>query len=154
MFNYLHTYLPKPLLLSFGPFSVYWYGFLIVLGILLGFWVITSLGKKYNLKSDDLLELGLYLIVFGLIGGRIYHIFLELGYYISNPLDVFKVWQGGLAIHGVLIAGVITLFIWAKKKKVSFWLLADLFVPALILGQAIGRWGNYFNQELFGKPTS
>lgn len=154
MINFLHTYLPNAVLVDLGFARIYWYGFLIVIGIILGLWVVIRLGRRYGLSSDDILELALYLIIFSLIGARIYHIFLEWQYYLSSPLAVFKVWQGGLAIHGGLISGIIVLYFWAKKKKLSFWLLSDLLAPALILGQAIGRWGNYFNQEIYGYPTS
>ncbi len=116
--------------------------------------MVIKLGRRNNISSDNILELVLYLIIFGLLGGRLYHIFLEFNYYLANPLAVFKVWEGGLAIHGVLIAGIITLIVWCRKKKYFFWQWADLLAPALILGQAIGRWGNYFNQELFGRPTN
>lgn len=168
MFNFLHTYSPQPIIFSLGPFSIYWYGLLIVIGILVGLWLTIKLGRRYGISSDDIFELVLYLIVFGLLGGRLYYLFLELDYYLINPLDVFKIWQGGLAIHGVLIGGIITLIVWTKKKKYfplltrggippngsTFWQWADLLAPAIILGQAIGRWGNYFNQELFGWPTN
>lgn len=153
MFNFLHTYSPQPIIFSLGPFNIYWYGLLIVIGILLGLGLTIKLGRRFGIKSDDILELAIWLIVFGLLGGRLYHVFLEFSYYLANPLAVFKVWQGGLAIHGVLLGGVITLIIWSRKKKYNFWQWADLLAPAIILGQAIGRWGNYFNQELYGWPT-
>jgi len=97
--------------------------------------------------------LAFWCVLFGLLGARIYHVFLEFPYYLNNPIDIFKIWQGGLAIHGALIAGIITVWIFAKKNNINFWLLTSVLSPSMALAQAIGRWGNYFNQENFGGPT-
>lgn len=153
MINFLHTFHPDPILISLGPVNIYWYSVLIIVSLILGFLVVFKLGDHYQIKKEQIIDLGFYLIIFGIIGARLYHVLLEINYYWQNPLDIFKVWQGGLAIHGAIIAGIIVLITYAKKKQQSFWFWADLIAPALILGQAIGRWGNYFNQELFGKPT-
>jgi len=99
-------------------------------------------------------DLSFYIIIFGIIGDRLAHVFLyDWEYYSQNLLDILKIWQGGLAIHGAIFTGILVLFIYARKKFLSFWLLADIFAPALVLGQTIGRWGNYFNQEIYGLPT-
>lgn len=113
-----------------------------------------KLAKYYNINSDTLFDLAFWLIINGLIGARIYEIFLQLPYYLNNPLDTFKIWQGGLAIHGAIIAGLITIYFFSKKHKIYFWILCSVIVPGLALAQAIGRWGNYFNQEIFGLPTN
>ncbi len=154
MFNFLHTFHPNPILFTLGPVAIHWYGLLVVLGIVAGIAVATWLAKKYGIKSDQVIDLAFWLVIFGLLGGRLYAVFLFADYYFSHPLEIFAVWRGGLAIHGAIIAGAITLWVYAKKKQQSFWQWADIVVVALALGQAIGRWGNYFNQELFGKPTS
>ena len=154
MFNFLHTFTPNPILLSFGNFRIYWYGLFIVLGILTALTISLKLAQKFNLSQNKIFDLGFWIIVFGIIGARIYHIFLEFEYYLAKPLDIFKIWQGGIAIHGALIAGILVIYFFSKKEKLNFWLLTAVIVPGLAFAQAIGRWGNYFNQELFGTPTN
>ena len=112
------------------------------------------MAKLYNIKSDLILDLAFWLIIGGLAGARVYEIFLELPYYLANPLAMLKIWQGGLAIHGALIGGLVSLWLFVKKHSLDFWQLAGIISASLPLGQAIGRWGNYFNQELFGLPTN
>lgn len=154
MINFLHTYLPETVLISLGKIHVYWYGLFIVAGVLAALSVSLKLTKKTSVPQNSLFDLAFWLIIFGILGARIYHVFLEFGYYIENPLNIFKVWEGGLAIHGAIIAGLIVVFVFCKKHKINFYLMATIIAPGLALAQAIGRWGNYFNQELFGKPTN
>lgn len=170
MINFLHTFQPSPILISLGPINVYWYGLFIVLAILFAILIIFKLADYYNIKKEGIIDLAFYLIIGGIIGARLYHILLEWEYYLSHPLDIIKIWQGGLAIHGAIFAGLIIIWIFAKKNYnnlinnqnnqgnrcnqwSNFWLLTAIITPGLALAQAIGRWGNYFNQELFGKPT-
>lgn len=153
MTNFLHTNIPDSILISIGPLNIYYYGVLIVIGILLGIIISVKLASYYNISKETVIDSAFYLIIFGLLGGRLYHIFLELPYYIENPLNIFKIWQGGLAIHGGIIAGIIATYYFAKKNRLSPILLASIYAPALALAQAVGRWGNYFNQELYGVPT-
>jgi phosphatidylglycerol:prolipoprotein diacylglycerol transferase len=154
MINFLHNYQPSSLLISFGLFHIYWYGFFIIIGIILGLALSLKLAEYYEIKKDDLIDLAFYLILGGIISARTYDVFLSWDYYQNNLLAILKIWQGGLAIHGAIILGAIITFYFSKKKKISFWLLAFLITPSLALAQAIGRWGNYFNQELFGQPTN
>ncbi|MDD5071170.1 MAG: prolipoprotein diacylglyceryl transferase [Patescibacteria group bacterium] len=152
--NFFHTFNPDPILVSFGPIHIYWYGFFIVLGSLAAIATALKISSYYGLKKETIVDLAFWLILGGIIGARIYHIFLELPYYWQYPLDIFKVWQGGLAIHGAIIAGLFVIWFFARKRNLNFWLLAAVIAPGLALAQAIGRWGNYFNRELFGKPTN
>ncbi|MBT4277121.1 prolipoprotein diacylglyceryl transferase [Candidatus Falkowbacteria bacterium] len=152
--NFLHSYHPDPIIFSIGPLQFYWYGFFVSLAIVLGIVVAQKLGKKYEIPKQQILDLAVYVIVFGFIGARIYDVFLEFPYYLKHPLDIFKVWKGGLAIHGGLIGGALAGYYFVKKNKLNFWLTADIVAVAIALGQAIGRWGNYFNQELYGLPTN
>lgn len=155
MINLLHTYLPKPILLSFGPLSIHWYGLFIVIGIIAALLISFGLGKKYyNITRDEIFDLSFWLIIWGIIGARIYDVFLQLPYYINHPVQVLQIWKGGLAIHGAIIAGLIVIYYFSRQKKINFFKLTALLVPGLALGQAIGRFGNYFNQELFGLPTN
>ncbi|MFA4941856.1 MAG: prolipoprotein diacylglyceryl transferase [Patescibacteria group bacterium] len=153
MINFFHTFNPNPIFLSFGPLHIYWYGLFIVIGIMMALAIYLKIAPYYNLKKDTIIDLVFWAVIFGIIGARIYHVVLEWSYYYKYPLDIFKVWQGGLAIHGALIAGILVGWVFAKKNNLNFWLLAAVAAPGLALAQAIGRWGNYFNQELFGRPT-
>ncbi len=151
--NFLHNFHPNPILISFGNINIYWYGLFMVVAILSALTITLKLARKFNLSPNKVFDLGFWIIIGGIIGARLYHVFLEFGYYMEKPLDIFKVWQGGLAIHGALIVGIIMLYFFAKKYKINFWLFSAIIVPGLALAQAIGRWGNYFNGELFGKAT-
>lgn len=151
--NFLHTYLPAPLLFKWGPISISWYGLLLALALIAGFIVTHRLAQQAKIKLD-ITNLFLMTFVWGFIGARLYHVLNELPYYRANLLEIIAVWHGGLAIHGALIAGATYLGWVSWKHKQSPWKLADLLIPGLVIGQAIGRWGNYFNQELYGKPTN
>lgn len=133
---------------------IYWYGLFMILAIIAALLVTIKIAAWNYIKKDLTLDLSFYLIIGSLLGARIYEIFLEWPYYSQNPLDIFKIWQGGLAIHGAIIAGLLIVALFSYKNKLSFWTLVSVIVPGLALGQAIGRWGNYFNQELFGLPTA
>ncbi len=154
MINQLHTFEPSAILFSFGPINLYWYGLFIVLGIVAALALSFKLAKYYGLKTDLVFDLAFWLIINGLIGARLYDVLLQLPYYLQRPLAIFKVWEGGLAIHGAIIAGIITVYFFTRQKQISLWKTLALIVPGLALAQAIGRWGNYFNQELFGRPTA
>ncbi|MCX6800455.1 MAG: prolipoprotein diacylglyceryl transferase [Candidatus Falkowbacteria bacterium] len=154
MFNFLHTFKPDPILLNLGSINIYWYGFFIVCAITAGLFITIKIAKHYHIEQEIILDLAFYLIIFGIIGARIYDCLLELPHYIKNPINVFKVWQGGLAIHGAIIGGLIAIYYFSKKNNFSFIKLSAIIAPGLVFGQAIGRWGNYFNQELFGLPTN
>ncbi|MFA5359588.1 MAG: prolipoprotein diacylglyceryl transferase [Patescibacteria group bacterium] len=154
MINFLHTFNPSPILFSFGPINLYWYGFFILLGTLAAITVSLYLAKLYNLKTEIIIDLAFWLIISGIIGARIYDVILEWSYFSNHLLDIFKIWQGGLAIHGGIIGGALALYFYAKKYNYNFWQLAAITVTVLPISQAIGRFGNYFNQELFGYPTS
>lgn len=154
MSNFLHTFNPSPIMAAIGPVNIYWYGFFILLAVLAAITVSLYLAKLHQVKADIMINLAFWLIVSGLAGARLYAAFLELPYFLTNPLDIFKVWQGGLAIHGAIIGGLVALWRFTKKNNLNFLELTAIIITALPLGQAIGRWGNYFNQELFGYPTN
>jgi len=154
MFSLFHNFLPQPVFLKLGIITIYWYGLFIVLGIIAALFLVLLLARRFKINPEIIWDLSFYLVLFGIIGARIYEIFLEFPYYVNHPTQILKIWEGGLAIHGAIIAGAITLFIYIKKNKLDFWPLLAIIAPGIALGQAIGRFGNWFNQELFGLPTN
>lgn len=154
MIDFLHSFTPHSILYQIGPVKIYWYGLFTVLGIFFGILVVMYLARRYGFSRDDVYDLAFFLVIFGLIGARVYAVLLFPQYYfVEHPIEILQVWRGGMAIHGAIFAGILTLLIWCRKRGFSFWQWADIIAPSLALGQAVGRWGNYFNQELFGKPT-
>ena len=133
--------------------DVMWYGVIISTGVLLGVLIALKEAKRTGFKEDNLLDFLLYAIPAGIVGARAYYVIFSWDYYSQNLSQIINIRNGGLAIHGAIIAGVITGIIFCKKRKINFLELIDLVIPSLILGQAIGRWGNFVNQEAYGGPT-
>ncbi|PMC33994.1 prolipoprotein diacylglyceryl transferase [Bacillus sp. UMB0899] len=143
-----------PIALELGPLQIHWYGVIIGLGALLALLIAVRESERRGLHKDTFVDLVLFAIPLAIIGARLYYVIFQWDYYSQNPGDIIKIWQGGLAIHGGLIAAVITGAVFARVKKISFWKLADIAAPSIILGQAIGRWGNFMNQEAHGGPVT
>ena len=141
-------------LISIGPITIYWYSFLIFLSILIGLLIVKKEVVKTRLDKDFIFDLIFYLIPVAIIGARIYYVIFNYSVFKDNFIDVFKIWEGGLAIYGAVIAGILFTIYYCKKKKQSILLTLDILAPCLVLGQAIGRWGNYFNGEAHGVVTS
>jgi phosphatidylglycerol:prolipoprotein diacylglycerol transferase len=139
-----------PVVISFGFISVHWYGLILGTAALIALLLSIKEGKKHGLDSDVFMDLMLFGVPLGILGGRLYYVVFQWDYYSAHPGDILAVWKGGLAMHGVIIAMVLTLTIYTKLKKVSFWKLADIVAPNVLLAQAIGRWGNFMNQEAHG----
>jgi phosphatidylglycerol:prolipoprotein diacylglycerol transferase len=144
----------NPIALEIGPFIIRWYGITAALGVVFGYVYFRAISRKLSINSSIIERIFPLLVFFGLIGARAYHVANEPAFYLAHPLLIPAIWHGGLAIHGAVIVGALTLWYFAKKYKIEFFKLADCLFPSLMLGQAIGRWGNFFNQELFGAPTS
>lgn len=140
--------------LDLGIIQIYWYSIFLFLGVLSASIVIYKEFKKQNVDEDFFVNLAFNVIVFGIIGARLYYVLFNLDYYLSNPLEIFMVWNGGLAIHGGIFAALIFTMIYCKKHKVYIRKILDMLVVGLILGQAIGRWGNFFNGEAYGAITT
>lgn len=136
--------------LSLGPLTITWYSICILLGIILAGIIINREAKKYNIPTSFITNLVFWCVVFGLLGARIYYVLFNLDYYASSPIEIIKIWNGGLAIHGGIIAGLITLVVYCKKYQVNILKMLDIAAPALLLAQGIGRWGNFFNGEAHG----
>jgi phosphatidylglycerol---prolipoprotein diacylglyceryl transferase len=143
-----------PVAISLGPIQVHWYGLIIGVGIALALWLAMREGEKRGLDKDLFPDLMLWAIPIAILCARIYYVIFQWDYYSQNPGEILSIWNGGIAIHGALIGAVATAYIFAKKKNVSFWKLADIAAPSIILGQAIGRWGNFINQEAHGGEVS
>lgn len=153
--SFFQTFAPTAVALQAGPLTIYWYGLLMSLAIVAGVLVVRTLAKQSGLaRAQAVYDMAFVVVLSALVGARIYAVLLFLPEYLADPWEVFKVWHGGLAIHGALIGGALALWLYCRRKRQSFWAWADIMAVALPLGQAIGRWGNYFNQELFGAPTS
>ena len=139
-----------PIALSLGPIQIHWYGVIIGVAIALGLYLVVRESNKRGLDKDIFVDLMLWAIPIAILSARVYYVIFEWDYYAQNPGQIIAIWKGGLAIHGALIGSIITAYVFTKKRNVSFWKVADIAAPSLILGQAIGRWGNFMNQEAHG----
>lgn len=144
----------NPIFIQIGPISIYWYSIILLLAFLIGAFLALKESKKFQIESEEMYNLFFYLVPIVLIGARIYFVIFHFDYYQDNLIDIFKVWEGGLAIHGGIIAGIIFIIIYTKKHHLNTFQITDILVVSLILGQAIGRWGNFFNSEAHGPETT
>ncbi|MEA5013293.1 MAG: prolipoprotein diacylglyceryl transferase [Candidatus Limiplasma sp.] len=127
-----------------------WYSFLIVLGILLAYLIGCYEEKRVGLPKDAMTDATLVAVPCGILGARLYFVAMEWERFAADPLRILYVWEGGVAIYGAVLGGALGVFLYCRKKKLSFWKLADIIAPGLLLAQAVGRWGNYFNMEAYG----
>ncbi|WP_059104873.1 prolipoprotein diacylglyceryl transferase [Shouchella shacheensis] len=137
-----------------GPFAVNWYGIIIMIGVLLGVWVANRETIRHGFPPGFFSDLLLYALPISIVSARLYYVVFRWEYFSQNPQQILAIWEGGIAIHGALIGAFLTAYVYTKKKQVSFWKVADIAAPSLILGQAIGRWGNFINQEAHGGPVT
>ncbi|NLI90408.1 MAG: prolipoprotein diacylglyceryl transferase [Epulopiscium sp.] len=134
--------------------DVYWYGIIITLGIIGGLSLVLYLAKKQGQDGETYIDFLMYTIFFAFLGARLYYVLFELEYYLKNPMEIFNLRQGGLAIYGGIIASTIVAVIFARARQLDFWNFGDTAIYGLILGQVIGRWGNFVNREAFGDYTN
>lgn len=149
VFNYI-----DPVAFNLGPLSVRWYGIIIAVGILLGYFVAQRALVKARLHKDTLVDIIFYSALFGFIAARIYFVIFQWPYYAENPSEIIKIWHGGIAIHGGLIGGFIAGVIVCKVKNLNPFQIGDIVAPSIILAQGIGRWGNFMNHEAHGGSVS
>jgi phosphatidylglycerol---prolipoprotein diacylglyceryl transferase len=142
---------PGPMI---GPLPIRWYGLLIASAVLIGASLSTYLAKRRGVNPDLISDLAIWLVVAAIPCARLYYVAFQWETYANRPAEILAIWHGGIAIHGAILGGILAALIFARLNKISFWGLADLVAPSLILGQAIGRWGNFFNSEAFGRPTN
>lgn len=140
--------------ITLGHINIYFYSLCILMGAILALIVIMKEVKKSKIDKDKFYDLAFYTLIFGILGARIYYVIFNMDYYINHIEEIFEIWNGGLAIHGGIIAGLITIYIFTKKNNMKFLKILDIIVPGLILAQGVGRWGNFFNGEAFGPVVS
>lgn len=149
---------------NIGPLTIHYYGIILMLGAVAGAWLADREARRRKVDPEIVWDALIWVIIGGIIGARLWHVFtpppsmiaqgLTTRFYLTHPLDILAVWKGGLGIPGAIIGGGIALFIFSRRRKFSFALLADIAAPGIALGQAIGRWGNYVNQEVYGAPSN
>jgi len=144
----------NPVAFYIGPLPIYWYGVIMTTAFIIGAALAYRLAAESRLDSDHVLNLLIYIIPAAIIGARLYYVLFRWEDYSYNLLEIFAVRHGGLAIHGGLLGGVLAGFLYVRKHNLNFWRWGDILAPPVILGQAIGRWGNFINQEAFGGPVA
>jgi phosphatidylglycerol:prolipoprotein diacylglycerol transferase len=145
---------PGAIALQIGPLAIRWYGLLIATGVLLGTALAHREAIRRGIDPDRLLNAIVVTVLVALLGARLYYVLFSWDYYAANPAKILAVWEGGLAIHGGLIAGALATILYCRHAQLSLPLTLDIMAPCVAIGQAIGRWGNFFNQEAFGVPTN
>ena len=143
-----------PVLVNIFGYDIKWYSVLILIGAIIAVLMLIREGKRFNIPKDFSFNLAFWTIIFGIIGARLYYCIFNFSLYKDNLLDVLKIWEGGLAIHGGIIAGFLTILIYTKRYNVHTLKVCDMAVVPLLLAQAIGRWGNFFNSEAHGAATT
>ena len=143
-----------PIAFSIGTKPIYWYALIILAGVAAGLGIALASSKKRGVDPDNIYDVCLYGLIAAIIGARLYYVIFDFASFKDNFADIFKIWEGGLAIYGGLIGAVISTIIYCKIKKLNFLKIADIAAPGLILGQAIGRYGNFFNAEVYGFETT
>ena len=141
-------------LFDFGFIQIYWYSVLIFVALLIGGTLALHEGKKWRISEDKMINMFFYLIPISIIGARLYYVAFNWSYYSQNLIEILEVWEGGLAIHGGILAGLLFVMLYCLKHNISIGRMTDILVVSLILGQAIGRWGNFFNSEAHGAVTT
>lgn len=144
----------NPILIDFGFIKIYWYSFFIFIALVIGIELCLKEAAKHEIEKEDMTNLFFWMFPIALIGARLYFVLFHLDYYSQNPIEIFYVWEGGLAIHGALLTGFIWLIYYSKKYKIPLLKQMDIIAVSLLLGQAIGRWGNFMNQEAYGPITT
>lgn len=144
---------PGAIIFKIGPVTIRWYGLMFVVGFFAAAAMVMRLGKKWDMDTEELLNTAFWGFGGGVVGARLYFVLLNYKHFLEEPLQAFMIWTGGLSIHGGLIGGALAGLIYCKVRKLPFLRTADLMLAALPLAQSIGRWGNFFNSEAFGRPV-
>jgi phosphatidylglycerol:prolipoprotein diacylglycerol transferase len=147
-----------------GPLTIRYYGIIVMIGVIAAAWLASREARRRGLSSETVWDGLVWVLIGGIVGARLWHIFtppesmvavgLTTRFYLTHPLDAIATWNGGLGIPGAVIGGLLALYWFARRRKLDYLVWLDIVAPALALGQAIGRWGNYFNQEIYGAPSN
>ena len=143
----------NPVAFCVGGRDIYWYAIIILTGFLLGMFFCMRSAKKRNINPEHVYDIALYGLIFGVICARIYYVIFDFKSFKDNLLDIFKIWEGGIAIYGGIIGAVLTAYVYSRIKKLNVYEMFDICCPGLLIGQAIGRYGNFFNAEVYGHET-
>lgn len=141
-------------LVSIGPINIYWYSFLIIMAVIIGYNIVTNYSNKLSYKTGAIMDMTFGLVIAAIIGARVYYCLFNFDAYSDNLLGMLMIWNGGLAIYGAVIGGLLYILYYCKKHDMEFLKVLDIFSLSLLLGQAIGRWGNFFNSEAYGGKTT
>lgn len=144
----------NPIAFTVGPFEVRWYSICILSAALFGLLLMEKEAKRLHISTDTIFNMMFWAFIFGILGARIYYVLFNLDIYSQNPKEIFMIWNGGLAIHGGIIAGLLVFIVYCWKNKLRLARMTDIVAPVLLLCQTIGRWGNFFNQEAHGAATT
>jgi prolipoprotein diacylglyceryl transferase len=144
--------IPSPSSGNLGPFHMY--GVILAVGVLVGVYVAEQRWRRRGYPRDGIYDIAFWVVIWGVIGARLYHVVSDYQLFEDDPLRAFQIWRGGLSIWGAVIGGAIAVIVITRRRHMPTLVVMDCMAPGIVLAQAIGRWGNYFNQELFGKPST
>lgn len=144
----------NPIALKIGAIEIHWYGIIIATAVVLAVLLSVNEGKKRGLKEDYFYDFLLWALPFSIIAARTYYVVFQWSYYSQHLNQIYRIWDGGIAIYGSLLGALAVLLIFCKRNNISSWLFLDVIAPTVILAQGIGRWGNFMNQEAHGRPTT
>ncbi|GAW31128.1 prolipoprotein diacylglyceryl transferase [Carboxydocella sp. JDF658] len=142
-----------PIALQIGPLTIRWYGVIMAIAVIIGVTLASREARRQGIDPERILDLALIAAPLSWLGARLYYVIFNWDYYSANPSEIPKIWHGGLAIHGGILTAILVGLWFSRHYRLDFWQLADVCAPSLIMGQAIGRWGNFFNQEAYGYET-
>lgn len=144
----------SPIAFRLGPLSIKWYGVIMAAAIVLATWMAITEGQKRHIISDDFIDLLLWGVPLGYVGARLYYVVFEWPFYAQHPDQIIAIWNGGVAIYGGLLAGLLVLLIFCRRRHLPPFLMLDIIAPGVMAAQILGRWGNFMNQEAHGGPTT
>lgn len=144
----------NPIAFQGGPFTIHWYGVIIASGVVLALLLSVREGKRRGIAEDNFYDYLLWALPVAIICARIYYVAFQWSYYHAHPDEIIAIWDGGIAIYGAILGGFVTLLLFCHYRRISAWVMMDVIAPTLIMAQGIGRWGNFMNQEAFGRITS
>ncbi|KRL38873.1 prolipoprotein diacylglyceryl transferase [Liquorilactobacillus uvarum] len=144
----------NPIAFTLGPIEIHWYGIIIASAVVLAVYLSVKEGKKRGIAEDNIYDMLLWALPFSIISARIYYVVFQWNYYSNHLSEIYRIWDGGIAIYGALIGALITVIVFCRKRKIPSFLMLDVIAPTVIMAQGIGRWGNFMNQEAYGAVTS